>query len=76
MLRGLIDVEESSNLVLALEPESAAIACEVHKLAGPGDSFMVLDTGGGTVDITLNRCVQRSPQPTPLRCVHAAVGVG
>ena len=47
---------ESPKLVLALEPESAAIACDVHQKANPGESFMVLDTGGGTVDITMNTC--------------------
>ena len=58
---GLIDVENSRRLVLALEPESACVACDVHKLAKPGDAFMVLDCGGGTVDITMNRLSSASP---------------
>ena len=58
---GLIQVEDSKRLLLALEPESAAIAADVHKVTKPGDTFMVLDTGGGTVDITMNRLVSSSP---------------
>lgn len=58
---GLIKEEDSKRLLFALEPESAAIAADVHKVTKPGDSFMVLDTGGGTVDITMNRLVSASP---------------
>ena len=57
----MIETLESPKLVLALEPESAAIACDVHQKANPGESFMVLDTGGGTVDITMNRLTSASP---------------
>jgi hypothetical protein len=58
---GLIQEEGSRRLVLALEPESACVACDVHKLAKPGDPFMVLDCGGGTVDITMNTLRSASP---------------
>ena len=58
---GLIASEDSRRLILALEPESAAIACDVVQLVKPGHSFMVLDCGGGTVDITLNRLQSASP---------------
>ena len=58
---GLMDTEDSRRLLLALEPESAAIACDVAQLVKPGQAFMVLDTGGGTVDITINRLMSTSP---------------
>ena len=58
---GLIDVEDSRRLLFALEPESAAIASDVAQHVRPGQSFMVLDCGGGTVDITMNRLKSTSP---------------
>lgn len=58
---GLIDSLDSQRLLLALEPESACISCEVHTLAAPGQTFMVLDAGGGTVDITMSRLKSASP---------------
>ena len=58
---GIISSLESRRLLLALEPESACIACDVHTLVKPGQSFMVLDTGGGTVDITMNRLKSTTP---------------
>ena len=58
---GLISSLESRRLLLALEPESACIACDVHTVVSPGQTFMVLDTGGGTVDITMNRLASLSP---------------
>ncbi|KAK3587083.1 hypothetical protein CHS0354_014958 [Potamilus streckersoni] len=48
-------------LLLALEPETAAIHCMhlpeqerrgMHGLGSVGDTFMIVDLGGGTVDIT------------------------
>lgn len=69
---GLIDTEDSRRLLLALEPESAAIACEVAQTVKPGQSFMVLDTGGGTVDITMN-CLSSA---TPLRLDEIAAPSG
>jgi molecular chaperone DnaK (HSP70) len=63
---GLIKEEGSRRLVLALEPESACVACDVHKLAKPGDPFMVLDCGGGTVDITMNTCAPSPELPRAL----------
>lgn len=60
---GLIDgtAEDSKRLNLVLEPEAAAIYCQVSNSANerlrlkPGDSFMVVDCGGGTLDITTHR---------------------
>jgi hypothetical protein len=59
---GLIPNESSNRLELVLEPEAACIACEAENSAlQDGDTFMVLDCGGGTVDITMHRVVQKSP---------------
>uniref|UniRef100_K1PX58 Heat shock 70 kDa protein 12A n=1 Tax=Magallana gigas TaxID=29159 RepID=K1PX58_MAGGI len=54
---------KDDNLVLALEPESAALLCKQLALIKrtddisvrtfkPGNKFMVVDCGGGTVDVT------------------------
>ncbi|CAI2192069.1 14405_t:CDS:2, partial [Funneliformis geosporum] len=54
---GLLKEKYSNNLRFTTEPEAAAIHClnsivkEQHNL-NPGDSFMIVDCGGGTVDIT------------------------
>jgi hypothetical protein len=54
--------ESSDRLELALEPEAACIACEAENPAlENGDTFMVLDCGGGTVDITMHRVAQKTP---------------
>lgn len=37
---GLINTEDSRRLLLALEPESACIACDIGTLVGPGQTFM------------------------------------
>ena len=58
---GLIEEQDSRRLLLALEPESAAICCDIGQLVTAGQTFMVLDTGGGTVDITMNRLQSSSP---------------
>ena len=61
---GLIGTEsnESKRLNLVLEPEAAAVYCQTHGRNNevtrllPGDRFMVVDCGGGTLDITTH-CV-------------------
>lgn len=68
---GMISGENSSKLVLCLEPEAACMACEDERLADPSavgnqilktnDTFMVLDCGGGTVDITMHRVEGTKP---------------
>jgi hypothetical protein len=59
---GLIREENSNRLELVLEPEAACVACEAESAAlNEGEAFMVLDCGGGTVDITMHRVVQKSP---------------
>jgi len=59
---GLVTSENSSKLILALEPEAACIASEkdvMHLQAG--HRFMILDCGGGTVDITMHQAASVSP---------------
>ena len=59
---GLISEESSDRLELVLEPEAACIACEAENPAlDNGDTLMVLDCGGGTVDITMHRVAQKMP---------------
>ncbi|MEY3199266.1 MAG: hypothetical protein RJA13_1224 [Bacteroidota bacterium] len=51
--------DEAERLILALEPESAAMYCQEndqHQLS-EGTVFMVVDSGGGTVDITVHEVV-------------------
>ncbi len=48
--------EDAERLILALEPEAAAMYCQEkdqHQLQ-EGNRFMVVDSGGGTVDITVH----------------------
>ena len=59
---GLIQDESSDRLALALEPEAACVACEAENEAlRKGHRFMVLDCGGGTVDITMHLVVEKEP---------------
>jgi molecular chaperone DnaK (HSP70) len=57
----LTDSVNSSNLLLCLEPEGASIQCRedsepaVRTQLGKGNVVMVLDCGGGTVDITVHK---------------------
>jgi|AntAceMinimDraft_5_1070358.scaffolds.fasta_scaffold06453_2 molecular chaperone DnaK (HSP70) len=55
---GLISERNSQSLALALEPEAACLSTEqAGSFLVTGDKFMVLDCGGGTVDITMHRSV-------------------
>lgn len=62
---GLVTDEASDSLLLALEPECASIAVhqEGYKLGlfKEGAIFLVLDCGGGTVDITIHRVATVEP---------------
>jgi len=55
--------KNSDNVKIITEPEAAAIHClnsifkDEHKLA-PGSSFMVIDCGGGTVDLTTRELLE------------------
>ncbi|CAI2175026.1 5911_t:CDS:2, partial [Funneliformis geosporum] len=63
-LAELMNEKNSRNLIFTTEPEAAAVYClnsleKVHNLK-PGDSFMVVDCGGGTVDLTRHELLQNS----------------
>ena len=58
----LIDVKQSDRLVLAYEPEGACLSVLNENAAlQAGDSFLVLDCGGGTVDVTVHKLEQVEP---------------
>jgi molecular chaperone DnaK (HSP70) len=50
---------DAGRLLLVLEPEAAAIACQEKDKSQlkPGNRYMVVDCGGGTVDITAHEVV-------------------
>ncbi|CAB5127500.1 actin-like ATPase domain-containing protein [Rhizophagus irregularis] len=57
---GLISDKRSEKLQFTTEPEAAAIYCmysslREHRLAEPGTTFMIVDCGGGTVDLTTRK---------------------
>lgn len=59
--------DEGERLYLALEPEAAAIYCQENLnnqefLNKPGTRFMVVDCGGGTVDITVRDVIIKEGQ--------------
>ena len=71
---GMMPDVNSAKLVLCPEPEAACMACEVKGSSGDGapaggaqqilrtgQSFMVLDCGGGTVDITMHHVESTDP---------------
>lgn len=61
---GLIgsDSAEAERLLLVLEPEAAATYCQKNEIdksqLAPETRFMVVDCGGGTVDITVHEVVE------------------
>ena len=60
---GIVDALSSPNLLLCLEPEGASIQCRedaeetVRNQIVKGSTVMVLDCGGGTVDITVHKLI-------------------
>ncbi|NEP80195.1 MAG: Hsp70 family protein, partial [Okeania sp. SIO3B3] len=52
--------DEAERLFLVLEPEAAAIFCqeEEKNTLTPGTKIMIVDCGGGTVDITVHKVVK------------------
>lgn len=62
---GMIPTEQSDNLLLVLEPEGASLAVQAGgmelNLLSPGSKFMVVDCGGGTVDITAHEVMAVDP---------------
>ncbi|CAG8458234.1 9555_t:CDS:2 [Gigaspora rosea] len=60
---GLLNKLSSNNLEFTTEPEAAALHClsvvKEHNLKS-GDSFCVVDCGGGTVDITIRKLLAKN----------------
>ncbi|CAB4437265.1 unnamed protein product [Rhizophagus irregularis] len=60
----LIKEKYSTNLQFTTEPEAAAIYCmknlEGQNLAQPGTNFMIVDCGGGTVDLTIRKLLSHN----------------
>ena len=52
---------KSEKLKLVLEPEAACLACQKQVDFARDDIFMVLDCGGGTIDITIHRVSEKLP---------------
>jgi molecular chaperone DnaK (HSP70) len=54
---GIIEEEDSDRLLMILEPEAAGLHAHVNNVVDmeEGDVFMVIDAGGGTVDITTHQ---------------------
>ncbi|PKC17240.1 actin-like ATPase domain-containing protein [Rhizophagus irregularis] len=62
---GLISDKRSERLQFTTEPEAAAIYCmysslKEHKLTEPGTTFMIVDCGGGTVDLTTRKLLEEN----------------
>ena len=72
---GLIASEASSQLMLALEPECAALQAHVDsQVLRQGYKYAILDCGGGTIDTTAY--VIDGIAPLNLREIHRATGGG
>jgi molecular chaperone DnaK (HSP70) len=72
---GLIANTTSNKLMLALEPECAALQAHVDsQVLADGLRYAILDCGGGTVDTTAY--VVDSVSPLSLREIHRATGGG
>ncbi|KAJ1500250.1 hypothetical protein HMI55_003978 [Coelomomyces lativittatus] len=72
---GLIDDPLSTKLSIILEPEAAAIYVSTNDPTAiqKGDVFMIIDAGGGTVDITVH---QMRDTQNDKRFVEVAPGLG
>jgi hypothetical protein len=75
---GMIDSMDSQRLVLALEPEGAAIASMLDAPPATraqftvGERIMIIDCGGGTADITVSEV--KSAEPLQLKEILPASG--
>lgn len=61
---GIISTVDSSSVQLCLEPEAACLAMtpkDAPHLARAGDKIMILDCGGGTVDIATHEVLFMNP---------------
>lgn len=59
---GFTDKANSKNLMITTEPEAAAIYCLENAKEYDlkvGDNYMVVDCGGGTVDLTVRKYIEK-----------------
>ncbi|KAJ1562127.1 hypothetical protein HK096_001757, partial [Nowakowskiella sp. JEL0078] len=58
---GLIESMDSFSLMLVLEPEAASVWCLLndHISLKTGETFLVADCGGGTIDVTVHQLTDR-----------------
>ncbi|CAC5409055.1 unnamed protein product [Mytilus coruscus] len=72
---------ESSMMILAYEPEAAALYCSllpadqgIAKYFEVGRRLMIVDLGGGTVDITVIKVIKKEEQLTYIEHVYRVTG--
>jgi hypothetical protein len=75
-LAGLVDHKESDQLKIILEPEAALLHSRVSELdqMTPGTTVMMIDAGGGTVDLTAHTIQSQASGHVEL--AEAAAGMG
>jgi molecular chaperone DnaK (HSP70) len=65
-------IKEHDESILVSEPEMAAVHCNFYsELLEPGKSFLVVDAGGGTVDITSYKVVPKQTGSNPLESLRS-----
>ncbi|KAL3145611.1 hypothetical protein ABBQ32_003157 [Trebouxia sp. C0010 RCD-2024] len=78
VLAGIVSHPRSRNLALLYEPEAAAMAIIKHQVQplpfAEGKTFVVVDAGGGTVDITAHEVLRQDGQLALSELTHS-VGV-
>jgi hypothetical protein len=77
---GMLDSPASDALCMALEPEAAALYAKHAQGGGPismaeAQTFMVVDAGGGTVDITVHEVVNKGGELVLAEMIAGAGGL-
>ena len=75
-----LGTDEGSSLLLVLEPEAAAMFCQQQILDAPQDAseltchYLVVDCGGGTVDIAAHKLTKTPDGKVSIEEIHQAHG--
>ena len=76
-----LGTDKGSSLLLVLEPEAAAMFCQQQILDAPQDAsseltchYLVVDCGGGTVDIAAHKLTKTSDGNVSIEEIHQAHG--
>lgn len=76
-----LGTDKESSLLLVLEPEAAAMFCQQQILDAPQDAsseftchYLVVDCGGGTVDIAAHKLTRTSDGNVSIEEIHQAHG--